>query len=76
MTKDQIAFLEQIATSPDSKKWKSIFETHIEAIKDKVIDEKLSPASGKAAIDEIRALINTITVLDQKPINASKNPAI
>ncbi len=76
MTPEQNVFLEKIANSSDTKMWKSIFETYAGEIKDKVMDEKLDPKAGKAAVEALMALSNKITVLDVEPSSPSKNPAI
>lgn len=76
MTSEQNIFLEKVANSSDSKIWKGIFEAYANEIKDDVMDEKLDPKAGKAAIEKLKALSNKITVLDVEPSSPSKNPAI
>lgn len=75
-TPEQQAFLEKIANSTDTKMWKSILEVYCNEIKDKVMDEKLDPKAGKAAVEALMALSNKITVLDVEPSSRTQNPAI
>lgn len=75
-TPEQQAFLERIANSTDTKMWKSILEVYANEVKDEVMDEKLDPKAGKAAVAKLMALSNKITVLDVEPTARSQNPAI
>lgn len=76
MTPQQIAFLEQVAQGPDKTKWEDIFSTLIDEVKEDVMAEKISVGAGNEAVKLLRDVRNKITILDNKPVNGTKNPAI
>ena len=76
MKQENIQFLESIAQSMDSRHWKSVFEELIDEVRDNVMAEKISVSAGNEACERLRQVLNKITILDTKPVDGSKNPAI
>lgn len=72
LTETQRAWLESIAKTNDGKMLCSIIDGYILELKDEVLDERLSPSIGKAAVTKLAELVNKIAVLSgEKGGNAS-----
>lgn len=68
LNEQQRAWLESIAKTTDSKMLCSILEGYIIELKDEVLDERLTPSIGKAAVGKLAELVNKILVLSGEKV--------
>jgi len=64
LTEPQKAWLEGISKTADGKMLCSILDGYILELKDEVLDERLAPAIGKAAVGKLAELANKIAVMN------------
>ena len=74
LTPQQRAALENLMKTPDGRVLREVLDCYILELKDEVLDERISPAIGKAAISKLQELTNKLTVLaGEKPPGVDRN---